>query len=633
VAEEKSIKYIIELLAQNKGALEAAAALQRVGKAGTEAKSSLLSLSKVGRDLESMLIRSLSVAAIARFGYVSITEFAKIERAFGGLRLQLQQLGPGASAALPQVKALLQSLHDAGDGLITETLPAFRQFLGLTHSVPAAMSLTTLASRMSESGMGDYTKAVNDLSSLLSGRASRAIKEWGINVSEAADGTVDSDVALKALNATFTEAMAKQEDMQDRLDRLSARFANLKQSIGFAVAATVDWLENNMPSPFDDPVAGAADWLKKKRRSPFDDLPAPIPGQPTPEQARQAGLQTGESYDAGMEEAFRVAAQKRKAEEAKEAAEAAAKAAKQAKEDEDQERDLESQLAIARYEIRQEAARKQEQLRKDQLKLDEEAAQQERDIEDANAQHRIGLLGEELAAFEEYSQARLAKEEELLRAQAEMEVAEALERGEDTTNITLRFMRRIDRARVDSSRQALRQAREEAQAKIAAQLQVAGAAAALAETAFGRSKAVAIAQTIISTAAAVMHSMYDPGGYAGIALAAIATAMGAVQIAKIRSTNPEGAFDDPSRDRMLMVDTRRSLSDFVRLNSEAMVGVLRRLPETIQVSAPAAAFSAGGAGGMVVNIHGNVFGGNAGMRDLARKLRRASRLDQPRLVQ
>lgn len=190
-------------------------------------------------------------------------------------------------------------------------------------------------------------------------------------------------------------------------------------------------------------------------------------------------------------------------------------------------------------------------------------------------------------------------------------------------------------------------------AKVQTALQTSSAVIGATEAAFGRNKATAIATVIIDTIQAAMKAIAELGPIAGPIVAGIFTALGAVQIAKIASTNigsgsagggtqPQHnpsrghGFDDQAHDAMAKMGGRRWAEDWVRLTGQ---GFRERLQETIRVASPVTnntnetnsySYDQRQESTTEVHVHGNVYGGERGMRQLHRKLAQASDRDSPR---
>jgi hypothetical protein len=114
-------------------------------------------------------------------------------------------------------------------------------------------------------------------------------------------------------------------------------------------------------------------------------------------------------------------------------------------------------------------------------------------------------------------------------------------------------------------------AREEQQQRIAQAEQISQVGSTLvaaAETAFGKSKATAIAQAIINTYEGATKAAAQ-GGIFGPILAAAVIAFGIAQVNKIRQSTPQAGFDDPVNDAVVA----QAFRNFGRKWAEDMTGI------------------------------------------------------------
>lgn len=97
------------------------------------------------------------------------------------------------------------------------------------------------------------------------------------------------------------------------------------------------------------------------------------------------------------------------------------------------------------------------------------------------------------------------------------------------------------------------------------------------EGAFGQNKATAIATSLINTYQAASKAYAEGGPYAGPILAAMITALGMVQVNKIRQQKREAGFDDPLNDRLMREMGRNFAIDAVRLAKEGFYQNVARM--------------------------------------------------------
>jgi len=271
----------------------------------------------------------------------------------------------------------------------------------------------------------------------------------------------------------------------------------------------------------------------------------------------------------------------------------------------------------------------QEALRQAQLVTVEDALEVE-----ANAKLRS------LETLEAYGEEWLDIELTRLEEARAAEIEEAETKGADIHRINEKYLLLARNAEAKHTKAMIALTDEEKQRKLNAQIETARAAIALGGAIFGETKALMIASAIVETWAGATRAYHDGTGPYNVAISSLIVATGMANVAKIRATKKEGggkgeAFDDPVNDAMAFSMGRKSVNDFVRLTRDGMVEGFRQALESMGgAPAPIAQVAAGGGdlgGGVTQQISiGNVYGGDAGLRELSRVLERASRLDRPR---
>jgi len=248
-----------------------------------------------------------------------------------------------------------------------------------------------------------------------------------------------------------------------------------------------------------------------------------------------------------------------------------------------------------------------------------DAAEKEQEREERRRE-RMQQLSDEIFALElEAAEENLAERERLELEHLESTLAAELAATELTEAQKTLIVRKNEltkrQIRARTAAEAERRARDEAAAEREKQELIVGAAFAAAEAAFGKSKALAIAEIIVRTAMGVMAALaqYPPN----IPLAAFIAAMGALQLRRVQETSLGGG------------------------GGSAAVGVGGS--GATQATAPAAATATpgfqgpggsqpqqpfGGTREPSITIHGNIYGGRVGMRELAREIDRARREDR-----
>ena len=690
MAEQKEIRYLIELLAKNKGALEAAAALNKMSESGKKAQTQMGSLGRAGDDLSAKLAGALSVGAITAFAVSSIKSFAQVERQFNAVGLAITTMGGDAATELPKIRAFLQALQDAGDGLLSETIPAYQRFIGITRDSQASLALVELASRIAETGTKDLGSAADALVNILAGRVAPSLRDLNINVNAAADGSMTAVEGIEALAKAFPAATANMKDTADALDKMAAGWENVKMGAAKAIIGTIDLLGQGKEAlatyaalilTVADPrnwVSGA-DQFKAVFRRRYAEAIAEIAGPEAKAAMADAGGEAGRIFEERLAKAKEVAALQdadrlaKEAEEktktAKEAADKRAALEYQAEVDLMQAKlALTEEWSLARKAIELKALRVQYERQVELFRaagaeteaLDKAYTLARQAIDQEYADHAIDVMLETQRQNTAAIEANLEIEAEATRRKLDMidEEAEAeaalldlklqgtaltladREEFEKRLNV-LDTQRRIRAAKSAKAIVAIQKAGSEreaqivkasAQQKLAYAADFARQAVGLANAVFGESKAAATAEAIVNTYLAASQAWVAYGGPSPAAYVAVALAIatGLAQVAKIRSTKKESSgFDDPMNDRAGYFGGRKWADDLIRHTGAGFNARLDEVPFAGRVPAsvdPAPAAEGG------ITVYGNIYGGPAGLRDLSREIRRAERLERPRFL-
>jgi len=588
------------------------------------------------------LTRFLGAAALGALVKTSLTEFAKVERSWNSLAIMMDNLGISAKENLPAVRKELEALAAAGDGALAETIPAFQTFLGLTKNVAASMELVKLSANIAETGLMDLAGAGNVIENVLSGKATPALRNLGINIRENADGAINAKEALATLFDRFPDHIRDIEDMQSRLDRLTAAWVGFKT----ALATKIDYFASG---EFMEDIRSAVEFLRGGTEKP-PALGKVIAGWGA------AGKEAGEAFNEGKKAALDVAGTA-----------VSSKDVEAAKRTAEKRREIETQAALKVEELKARLADEgtQERLALELASLDK---QKEEAIE---AARKVGAST--LAIEEAFLLARQVKQkefrdetakdarewneqfkreseragEELARAAAEMveferesldalqqariagiqdEIEAAEQRGEDISSLNDEI-HELDLARLEEARLAEIAAAQAKGAEVATieeryrlmkltaeqkhtrmmdfihkqrRLQAvetattaATAAITFAGVAFGESKSLMIAQAIVDTYAAANRALATLPPPFSYAAATLAVAMGMANVKRIKSIEKESggggkgggkgeAFDDPVNDEKAFKFGRKSVVDFIQHTSRGHQQALREVLPSLQ---------------------------------------------------
>ncbi len=679
MALDPKVKAIIEILLADKGTRAAVIGMAKakggadaltgsLKKTEAQSKGADLSLGRLGSSLQ----RWFGVAVLGAFAKSSLDAFATVERGINALTIQMDGLGLSAATNMPRVLAALKTIEDSGDGLLRDTIPAFQAFLGLTKNVDAALFATKLASGIAESGLMDLGGASEVLAGLLSGKTVRSLKMLGVNIQEAADGSVNGAEALKILSDRFLTLGDRLNDTRDQLDKMEASLERAKRAAG----GFFGFLAKSAAFVADKPQG-----FMRMLRAGF--------GLDNPEEAKEAGEEVGknlgEGFQEGRDEALRIAAQAERERLAKEADERAKKIL-------EMERKAEDALLAQHIAFAKEGSQARLLFELEALhRMRDQALEEAKDSESAQFAIRTKFrLAEQLAVrdhqekiAEERTKA-LEKESEELKKLAEERQKFADEAGEDAAAIRDRQLdaeRALLEAMIDLEREGSRrkldlqiQALEEEQARRLEQekltseaemairqtflvqrekmerdfaeaekqlafqaameksefaQQVASSSLAAGMAIFGQNKALMIAQAIVDTWAAANRAIaiYGPTPQ-GYALAALAVVTGFANVVKMQSVQPGSSAGGVSRGGF-----------GGGAGGRAQQGAARG-----RFTGEFEGRSGGGGGGggsttsidnrssTTVNINGPVLGGPIGERRLARIVEKARRRDRSRFT-
>lgn len=623
---------VIEVLI--KGHAELKKRLEELEKSSEKAEKGLDRTSLASKRLAEALVGAFSVGAIGVFATRAVQEFARVERGFNAIAFQLDRMGFGAEANIPKVRSFIDSL---GADKIEATIPAYQRFLGILGSVEGAMASVKLAVDLSERSGQDLGGTVGSLTQLLQGEATDAANKFGLSLRDQNGEMKTSRELLEeliGLNKGFAEGQA---DTAEEIDRVTANLKRFKLAAGEAFAPAVGtlggWLEflKQGADTIDATVNRSGQLLKNFVGLDTDERFArtffgwvqdlrEIWGEGSLDVAEEIADGTNDLLEKAEQrdrERRYKALQDRLAKEA-EAAKAAQEAADRvAAERARIEQESEDALLAAKIRATEEWSEEREQL---ELELLDRL--RERAIAEAER------VGAEVAAIEETF--RLSKEtlEDEYRARREEKEIDSQKKVTDA--ILEQLQREVDaKKRADAEEDA--RERQKRLDRIDTIEAIGSASIAAAQAIFGTNKALAIAQTIISTATAVMRALeiYGPTPL-GYAVAAATAAKGLLELATIRKTNfSKGrGFDDPANDRLAYLGGRRWAEDMIRNISAGFRG---GLAAAIPGSPTSNVSNSYRYGDTVINV-GSMYGGDAGLRQLRRELDQAARRDAARRV-
>lgn len=419
-----NIRAVIELLVKGKGGKEAAdqlrqlereaksarAELERSGKATSTFAERLRSLKLDIGDLGKAFVGLFAARQVFNFIRSAITDFAQLSRTLSATRVEMKNLGIDSRELRPVVDRL-REIERGGGALMSETLPAFQKFIGITKSTAAALYLTNLSATVSESGLISAGEAAEGLANILQGRAAQAALRFGIELRKA-NGEVKSNAELlDEIEKLYKGVGDEISDTQNDLDRLTGSFADFKREVGESIAPLV-----SLTVALTDALArmsAIAREAPKLTLSVFDVGPgyfARIRAQ-AEKLARAAGVQIGEAEAEGLDEGRKAALEKANAEQAK----ADREFWRQAEEEQAKEiaQGFEA-IAEARKKAEEKAAADAKELAEQRAAFEEKTRDEFLRAElDATAEHSDARLKAELAILERTREKALAEAERL----------------------------------------------------------------------------------------------------------------------------------------------------------------------------------------------------------------------------
>lgn len=240
---DTNIRTLVEILLKDVDKLEQASrGMDRLDHAADKAQKSTTKTGKATQELGQMIGQYLGAAAVGAFIKGSISEFAKLDRQMTALGDTMQRLGLGGPAELGKVRDALEGLALGGGPLMSETIPAFQKFIGITKNTDTAMAAVKLAADVSEKGITDMGGAVAGVTAILQGKARSAAMSFGLELRKA-NGAVKTNKELMEelvkVTGGFSDTTA---DAADQVDVLAAQWEGLKVSVGKGLAPVLQYL-------------------------------------------------------------------------------------------------------------------------------------------------------------------------------------------------------------------------------------------------------------------------------------------------------------------------------------------------------------------------------------------------------
>lgn len=229
-------------------------------------------LEEVGKDMEkvgkkatglSTSLTKIGAAAAATFAVGKVFNFLKEaaqmanEDAAANRQLYgtIQNLGLNFDDLKPKIDDYVDSMSQLGQSG-GETTEGLTKLIRTTGDLDKATKLSTLASDLASSGVASYSENVDLLAKIMQGNGAKALKEYGVKVSE--NSTITEQLsAAQGLVTQSTEAFAKTSEGSARV--IGESYNNLKTGLGqFA-----SWFVGQIAETF----GGVFSWVGSKAGS------------------------------------------------------------------------------------------------------------------------------------------------------------------------------------------------------------------------------------------------------------------------------------------------------------------------------------------------------------------------------
>ncbi len=619
------IRALIEFVLKKAGLVEAKGGVEDLVKVSTKAESSFSRMTKSINQAWGALKTYFAANVISQFLRGALTEFAKIERAWNVIGLQMKRLGIDAATELPKVKRFLEELAASGGATVAESAPAFQLFLNLTKDVESALYAVGLANDVAESQGKDLADTVDKLARLWQG-STKSATDFGLSLHKANGEKKTAKELLVELREQVLGIDRHLEDSQNEIDKFSNSWVNFKSTIGSLISPMLPNLGKALEtlgaalSQFWKGRGAAVQQMEKIWSDPEFKITIPksASGQNTFEGS------AGDKGRADLKELDR----ERQA--------AADKRRKQELEELEKYLDLEYEKQQARIAAEEAAQERIKELAEKALDREKDTAARTYDLRQQLFDATIALLE---TGTNEWAEAQTRQIESEFQRQIVM-AGTNIEQILLLYQIYARKRMAIDRQVTEHSKKLSEIERD---TRISNTVEILQASSSFLSAAFGQSKSAAIAQALISEALAILRiwEKHSDNPYLAAALTALTVATTQIQIRRIRQASAQSGgasltsgrgFDDPANDRLVYQGSRRWALDQVRLMQMGFGDVWRDLMQAGPTSNTSNT-SIDNNNSVTVHLHGRIIRAERDLRDLHRDLRRVGRKDdQARVI-
>lgn len=233
------LKGIVEFLMKGTGLRDATKGTKKLGAESKKTTKQLNLQGQAGQELGRKLQTFLGVAAIAALVKSAVTEFAKYERGLQGVKQAVDAFGASGEAAVPRVRAFLETMERGTGVLRQESLPTFLKFVGILEDVEGAMFATKLSADLTNASLGDMRTNGERLANLLQGEVQEASKSLGLVVRKTSGEMKTQSELVQELSEKWFGFSETTSDTQSGLETMSAEWNELKQSLGAGLSLVV----------------------------------------------------------------------------------------------------------------------------------------------------------------------------------------------------------------------------------------------------------------------------------------------------------------------------------------------------------------------------------------------------------
>jgi hypothetical protein len=244
------ISGLIELHLAGEGGAQAVASMTKIIQQAKEVEKATGGVGsgfekgaeKVGLFESSIVKLGASIAGVfaagklAAFLQDSYLGFARLERASGTLRAQIEALGGSFSST----QKFIKELGDETGQLDGEMIPALSRLVLTFQNVTAAQEALTLAAQFAEAGFGTLQQNAAAIAQAFQTGMFRSLTDFGIKTKDAAGAAIDVAKAIDAMREKAKTFADRSKDAQDRVEGWRRAWNGFANGVGSAADAVVN---------------------------------------------------------------------------------------------------------------------------------------------------------------------------------------------------------------------------------------------------------------------------------------------------------------------------------------------------------------------------------------------------------